>query len=429
MLSPKKQIVQAHAALRDLEKKHKRIVRKIDRGRRKVDKREVRLLKVEAELARLERRIVLLRQSTDGDGAAAIPPLRRAFLVFNPTSGSGGKDSQSPRALIEALRVHGIEAEVGLKTSGKVARQLTRQAVKNKYDLVIVGGGDGTIEDVASQLEGTETALGILPVGTRNNLARELGIPLDLDQACDLLAAGITRKIDVGRVRTNDRKDADYFLESAGLGVSAVVLPAGQALSKGRLWKISSALRKLFELKPGPVELELDTGEKIQANTQLVTVSNAPLIGLNMLVAPEAKMDDGLLDVAVYADMTKTDLTSYFLATTEGRRAYNPNVRFWRACRVVIRCDEDLPAVADKDAVKEGQEPGKERKAKPSQELEIDVMPAAINAVVGNGVALTLPVEAVASVPPLAGKQPGVPNPDEQLHAPSPKPAAEPVPA
>ena len=176
MLSPKKQIVQAHAALRDLEKKHKRIVRKIDRGRRKVDKREVRLLKVEAELARLERRIVLLRQSTDGDGAAAIPPLRRAFLVFNPTSGSGGKESQTPRPLIEALRVHGIEAEVGLKTSGKVARQLTRQAVKNKYDLVIVGGGDGTIEDVASQLVGTETALGILPVGTRNNLARELGV-------------------------------------------------------------------------------------------------------------------------------------------------------------------------------------------------------------------------------------------------------------
>jgi diacylglycerol kinase (ATP) len=426
---PKKLIVQAHAALRDLEAKHKRIVRKMDRKRSKIDKLSVRLLKVEAELARTERQIVLLGQSADGAGAAVMPALRRAFLVFNPTSGAGGKESQSPEPMVARLRAHGIEAEVGIKTSGKIARKLTRQAVKKKYSLVIVAGGDGTIEDVASELVGTETALGILPVGTRNNLARELGVPLDLDQACDLLAAGITRKIDIGRVCAHNGEDVEYFLESAGLGLSAVVLPAGQALSKGRLWKVSSALRKLFELKPGLVELELDSGEKITANTQMVTVSNAPLIGLNMLVAPDAKMDDGLLDVAVYDDMTTTDLTSYFLATTEGRRAYNSHVRYWRACRVVIRSSQDMPAVADKDAVSEGQKAGKGQAAKKGQELEIEVLPRAINAVVGDGVALTLPVEAVASVPPLAGKQPDVPNPDEQLHAPSPQPAAEPVPA
>src|SRR5438552_1630563 len=84
--------------------------------------------------------------------------------------------------------------------------------LEKKHDLIIVAGGNGKIQDVAQQLVATETALGILPVGTRNNLARELGIPLDLDQACDLLAAGITRKIDVGRVRANDRQDVEYFL-------------------------------------------------------------------------------------------------------------------------------------------------------------------------------------------------------------------------
>jgi diacylglycerol kinase family enzyme len=232
------------------------------------------------------------------------------------------------------------------------------------------------------------------------------------------LAAGITGKVDVGRVRADGGKEVEYFLESAGLGLAAVVLPAGQALEKGRLWKISSPLRKLFELKPGRVEIELDGGEMLTASTQLVTVSNAPLLGINLLVAPEAKMDDGQLDVAVYDEMTKTDLVSYFLSTTKGRRAYNPHVRFFRGRRVVIRCGDNLPAVADKVPVKE------------RQALEIDVMEGAIHAVVGDGVALTLPVEAVPSVPPLAGSQPGASTSDAQAAtASAEKPAGEPVPA
>jgi diacylglycerol kinase (ATP) len=113
---------------------------------------------------------------------------------------------------------------------------------------------------------GSEATLAILPVGSRHNLARALGIPLDLVQACELPAAGITRKIAIGRVCVGERSDVEYFLETAGLGLSAVVLPVGQELRSGRLWNVSAALRKLFELKPGPVEIELEGGEKISAN-------------------------------------------------------------------------------------------------------------------------------------------------------------------
>jgi diacylglycerol kinase (ATP) len=294
---------------------------------------------------------------------------------------------------------------------------LAREALAHHHDLVITAGGDGTIEDVVSQMVGSEATLGILPIGTRNNLAHELGIPLDLKQACELLAAGITRKVDIGRVCVGERSDVEYFLETAGLGLSAVVLPAGQDIRKGRLGNLSAALRKLFELRPGPVEFELDGKDKIAANSRVVTVSNAPLIGMNLLIAPEAKMDDGLLDIAVYDEMGNTELATYFLATTNGRRAYHPNVRFYRARRVVIRSGQRLPVMSDKDVIED------------RQELEIELIPRAINAIVGNGMALTLPVEAVPSVPPLAGPQHVESLPGGQETAPAPNPSAEPVPA
>jgi len=416
MPSQKKRIAEARTRLTDLQARQAELTARIERTRHKLDKRAIRLRRLEAKIAQAERQAYALAHPDGQPAPAAAPNLRRAFLIFNPTSGQDAKDSRSLQTILEALRAHGIEAQVGFKTSGKVARQLTREALAQKHDLVITAGGDGTIEDVVSQMVGTDATLGIMPVGTRNNLARELGIPLDLNQACELLAAGITRKIDIGRVCAGERKDVEYFLETAGLGLSAVVLPAGQDIRKGRLRNLSAALRKLFEIKPGAIEFELDGKERVTANTRVVTVSNAPLIGVNLLIAPEAKMDDGLLDIAVYDDMANSELAAYFLATTNGRRAYHPNVRFYRARRVVIRSSERLPVMSDKDVVED------------RQQLEIEIIPRAINAVVGNGMALTLPVEAVPSVPPLAGPQPAA-NGEAQAADASAQPAGEPVPA
>ena len=394
MRSNKKVITEARQRLGKLQEEHATMVKGIDQARRKLDKRASRLRNLESKIAKAERQAYALANK---DGQTQPVPgkvLRRAYLVFNPTSGPEGKEDRSPQPLVEALRAHGIEAEVGFKTSGKVARQLTSDALENKHDLIIVAGGDGTIEAVASQLVGTGAVLGIMPVGTRNNLARELGVPLDVNMACELLAAGITRKVDVGRVRADARRDEEFFLETAGLGMTAVLFPAGQDLRKHRFGNLSAAVKKLFEMRPGPVEIELDGNEKVSANSQVVTVSNAPMIGLNQMIAPDAKMDDGLLDIAVYDGMTTTDLAGYFLNTTKGRRSTNGQVRFYRAKRVVIRSGAPLAVVSDTDLLPE------------RQELEIEILPRALNVVVGNGMALTLPVESVPAVPPLTGPQP-----------------------
>jgi diacylglycerol kinase (ATP) len=401
MGSQKKRIAEARKRLVKLQARHAAMTERIERTRHKLDKRASSLRHLEAKISKAERHAYGLAHPDGEPEPTLATNLRRAYLVFNPASGPDGKQQRSPQTTLEALRAHGIEAEVGFKTSGKVGRHLTAQALAHKHDLIIAGGGDGTIEAVASQMVGTDATLGILPIGTRNNLARELGVPLDLNQACELLAAGITRNVDIGRVCLGKRSDAEYFLESSSLGLSAVVMPAGQDLRKGRFADLTALLHKLFEVKPGPIEIELDNGEKVAANSRVVTVSNAPLIGLNMLIAPEAKMDDGLLDVGVYDDMATTELAKYFIATTNGRRAHDAHVRFYRARRVVIRAAERLPVVSDAEELED------------RQELEIEVLPRALKAIVGNGIALSLPVEAVPAVPPLAGPEPAAAGKDE----------------
>ncbi len=407
-MASRKKYQRAIDAVRLSQREHKRLVKKVERTRRRLEKRSHKMQVLEAEIAKLEHEVSSLDRRNGDQLPIAEKDLRKALLIFNPISGGSGKSEHSLENVLASLRAHGIGAQVCLKTSGKTARKCAQEAAEKNEALVIVAGGDGTVEDVAPQLIGTQTTLGILPIGTMNNVARSLGIPLDLDDACTLLGAGITRQIDIGHIKAGEKPQVEYFLESAGLGLAAIAVPAGQAAKRGRLSELPNILGKLFDLKPAPVEIQLDDGQTIQANSQLVTVSNAPLTGANFLVAPEAKMDDGLFDIAVYDGMGKTELISHFVETTNGKRAYDPKVRFYRARHVLIRSRPGMPVVSDKDAI-------------PEQEvLDIELVPQALSMIVGKGVGLTLPVEAVPSVPPLAGEQPRASNARETTQTEAP---------
>jgi diacylglycerol kinase (ATP) len=391
MASETKQTKLAAKTLHRLQREQMQWARQIGNLRNKLEKRSRQLQTLEAKMATLERRA--FGPGPDGQPVAASPKtLRPARLIVNSNSGSFAQQAETPEKLVALLRTHGIQAEVYLKTSTKAVHQWVREAVKQNEALVIAVGGDGTIEDVAVELVGSETVLGILPTGSMNNLARGLGIPLAIDQACALLGAGITRPIDMGRVRSKGNSTRHYFLETAGLGL-AVALPAGQNVKKGRWGKLPTAFREMFARKAAPIEIELENGEKIHTNVQLVTVSNAPLFGRNNLIAPDAKMDDGLLDLAVYDGLGDLDLAGYFLQTANATRVSDPNVRFYRTRRAKIRSQAAMPETTDKDEL-------------PDQEvLDFELIPRAIHVIVGQGSGLAWPVEAVTSVPPLTGAQ------------------------
>ncbi len=131
----------------------------------------------------------------------------------------------------------------------------------------------------------------------------------------------------------------------------------------------------------------------IQANSQVITVSNAPLTGMNFLIAPEAKMDDGWLDVAIYDEMSKADLLGYLMAARNGSRADNPKIKRYKARHVRIRPRDPAPVVSDKDPLPE------------NSDIDIEIIPQGLKVIVGKGIGLTFPVDVAPSVPPLAGKQ------------------------
>lgn len=400
----KKARTTAPKALARARAKYAKRLKKVERGRARLERATQKLRAQEVKIAKLADRAH--QEHTQPPGQASTPqavPLRRACLIFNPRSKGASKNAYRPEQIVECLRSHGIEAELGLKTSGKVARALAKSAVERKLDLVIVAAGDGSIEDVVPALVGSQTALGIVPIGTMNNIARSLGVPLTIEEACALLGMGLTRAVDVGRVITDQKPKGAYFLETAGIGLSALAAPLGQDEEKGRWAMMLKTLGKLLTFDSANMSITCDDGKLLESNTQVVTVSNAPLFGKNMLIAPEAKIDDGLLDVALYDGMSRLDLERHFLEIADGKRADTPKIAFQRVRSISVRADRPLAANADLEILTE------------QPNWTIDVLPGALVAVVGKGIALSLPVETVPAVPPLSGPQPAPASGDSSI--------------
>ena len=384
------------------QRKHQVLLAKVEKTTARLERRKARLHALEARIADLERHLAEPhRQNMEGPDVSA-NQLKRAQLIFNPASGKDDEDSAMRLAnIVASLRTHGIRANIGIKTSGKAARGLAKEAARSGSPLVIVAAGDGTIEEVAAQLIGSSTALAIVPIGTMNNLARSLGIPLEIDDACALIGMGTVRHIDMGRVFSNDGSQVEYFLECAGVGLGALATLAGQAIEKRR-WRISfGALRKMFMSKLGTIRVEMDD-LTLEPSTSIVTVSNAPLMGSNLLVAPGAKMDDGLLDVAVYDGMGDVALLNHLRCASDGQPE---ELQSYRTRRVCITTETVESSNADKVIAPQ-------RKV-----IEIEVMPGALAVIVGNGIGLSVPVESAPNAPTFADQPQHMNGPAEEKKA------------
>ncbi len=380
---------------------HKRS-KKVDRAREQLDRRLRRLAATESRVARLEAILAAPRKERLGDHAESDGALQDALLIFNPGAGRDSEDNALRLAqVVSALRAHGVRARTEIKTSGKAARAQARELVKAGGGLLIVAGGDGTIGDVAAELVGSDVVLGIIPLGTMNNLARSLGVPLDIEAACALIGIRTTRRIDAGRLSSTESPDVQYFFDCAGVGLLAVAAVAGQAFEKHHWRVLPGAIRKFFESRLGTVQVEMD-GRLLAASTCMVTISNAPLMGNKLLAAPGARMDDGFLDVAVYDGMGNVALAEHFLAAAAGRADAVP---CYQARSIRITAEEALPSSADMNV-------------NPVRHvIEVAVVPRAVEVIVGNGIGLTTPVLAAPAAPPFA--------PDPRVVTPASAPVGE----
>jgi diacylglycerol kinase (ATP) len=245
---------------------------------------------------------------------ARLWPKRRALLIVNSKSGPNRDSLSHVRDIVDCLGTFRIRAEVRVKLRKSQARKEARAAAGQKrFDFVIAAGGDGTVEAVASGLVGSSTTLGIIPLGTFNNVATSLGIPRDMREACALIACGAARRIDVGLMVARYMRKPKLFLEVSTVGVGALLGTLGQHVEKGRWEEAAQAIPGVAGLSLTPTQVRLDDGPPHTASTLLVTISNAPRSGAGLDLAPRAKMDDGLLDVRVFQDLDKAALLAHFL--------------------------------------------------------------------------------------------------------------------
>ncbi len=179
------------------------------------------------------------------------------------------------------------------------AVELAQNAAAEKYDIIVAVGGDGTVNEVARGVAGSGVAMGIIPIGSGNGLARELKIPLNIKKAIDIIIKGKDKSVDIWQM--NNR----VFLCAAGLGFDAAVAKKMTLSSKRGFWEyIRLTILESLTTKPVKVSLLIEN-HKIEKLVFLVSFANASQLGNNAFISPGAKADDGLIDIVLIKPMYK----------------------------------------------------------------------------------------------------------------------------
>jgi diacylglycerol kinase (ATP) len=216
-------------------------------------------------------------------------PSRRALVFLNEKARSV---APNVRRALEALKSRNIDVVKSKIQKRSAVAQIINDH-RDSIDLVIVGGGDGTLNCVLQGLVGTGLPLGILPLGTANDLAKTLGIPNDLDAACDVIASGYVRRIDVGRV--NDA----YFFNEASVGLSVALCRALTREAKARFGVFAllyNAVVLLLKMRRFHAHVRMDGGDEFVVRTAQLTLGNSRNFG-GFLATDDAQIDDRLLDL------------------------------------------------------------------------------------------------------------------------------------
>jgi diacylglycerol kinase (ATP) len=255
------------------------------------------------------------------------------FLV-NPASGRG-----TGKAHLDRIRVLASKLGAGLCVSRKVSdlSEQARKAAEDGVERLLVAGGDGTMHHAVQGLAGTSCALGVIPLGSGNDLAGTLEIPPDLEAAVERATKGEIRRIDLLRVGET------FSVSYAGVGFDSEVTRYANEVKvlRGPLIYFYAVIHTLITFEPPRMRVVHDEGE-FEGKVMFTVVNNLPRFGGGMRIAPEARIDDGLLDLVIVKEIPKPTLLSVFPKVYNGRHVGHPAVRILRTRRAEITLDRPM---------------------------------------------------------------------------------------
>ncbi|MFI1940217.1 diacylglycerol kinase [Streptomyces purpureus] len=257
-------------------------------------------------------------------------------LFVNPTAGRGrGAHAAQPAA--RALRDAGYSVRTVLGADAEDALRRAREAVGEGTGALVAVGGDGLVSLALQAVAGTDTPLGVIAVGTGNDFARALGLPVRAPAqaarlAADALKSGLIREVDLGRVGER------WFGTVLASGFDSRVNDRGNRmrLPAGRMKYDLAMIAELAAFRPVPYRLTLDDGTEREIEATLVAVGNGTSYGGGMRICADAALDDGLFDITVVGDCSRTTLLKVFPRVYRGTHLSHPKVTVHRAARVTL---------------------------------------------------------------------------------------------
>jgi YegS/Rv2252/BmrU family lipid kinase len=273
-------------------------------------------------------------------------------VILNPCGGILPGKTKVAR-LEQALRQVGLAYHLEVTSQRGHGIELARQAALEGWPIIAAAGGDGTVSEVVNGLmqaadKGEAGALGIIPLGTGNDLAEMLCLPGNIAAACQRLVAGHTRLIDVGQV------NGHYFVNNSAVGLEPMVTLAHERLRwiKGKPRYILAALQTILAAKSWLMRLSWNSSE-YDGPITLVSVGNSRRTGGSFYMTPHAVLDDGLLDFIYVGSLSRWEMLRLLPQTFQGAHIRHPQVVYLKTTRLSITSSPPTPIQADGEIIAE----------------------------------------------------------------------------
>jgi YegS/Rv2252/BmrU family lipid kinase len=288
----------------------------------------------------------------------------RVKAIVNPRAGNGRAGKQWPQ-VEQRLREHYPDLHVHLTSRPFEATEIARHSLSLGYELLVSVGGDGTLNEVVNGFfDGdrplaANARLSVIPAGTGSDFVRSIGLPGDPLLAAERIHHGSPRLVDVGRLRCtgHDRQPkTQYFINVSGLGFGGAVAVRVNGAPKifgGFLTYLGGLLITLASYENVPVHVRLDEMLDEEMTVNSIHVANGQFFGGGMWIAPEAKPDDGLLDVVIVGDLSRREAVMSLPALYRGTLGQNPKVKLLSGRRLEVFSAQEVLLETD------GEAPGK----------------------------------------------------------------------